>query len=248
VHLPDDKLDYTLAGILKSILISRGARKEKYSTKPPEINIIYPPLSPEESNIILDLADSTESIKRYNELNSEEGEQLIKDVYYKLQRQEHIKEIKRAVRAGLIWHPLVYEFIYTHKGLGNKEILRQIKRGLEKGVKRCLNYDDIQFKNYLDRIEEYRNTGNTWKEIRRKLMKIKIIGNISWQALREKVAKFAPHILPDTDFVITDDMQHLITEDIGNRMKVLWRELYASGKKSQYRQEVKKLFNKQGGD
>ena len=119
---------------------------------------------------------------------------------------------------------------------------------MEKGVKRCLKYDDIQFKNYLDKIEEYRNAGKTWKEIRRILMKRKIIGNISWQALRKKVAKFAPHILPDTDFVITEDMQHLITEDIRNRMKELWRELYASGKKSQYRQEVKKLFNKQGDD
>lgn len=126
--MPDDKPDYTLAGILKSILISRGARKEKYSTKPPEINMVYPPLSPKECNIILDLEEYIRSLKRYNALKSEEVEQLIEDKYYKLQRQEHIKEISRAVRAGLTWHPLVSEFIVTHKRLGNKEILRQIKQ------------------------------------------------------------------------------------------------------------------------
>lgn len=196
-------------------------------------------LSTKQMDIISLLKDSIIDLKNYNGFNQKN---------YQRFRKQYLESITEAVRAGLIWHPLVSEFIYTHKALGNKDILRQIKRGLEKGAKRCLKYDDIQFKNYLDKIKEYRNSGKTWKEIRRILMKRKIIGNISWQALRKKVGKYAPYILPDTDFVITGDMQHLITEDIRNRMKDLWRELYASGKKSQYRKEVKKLFNKQGGD
>jgi hypothetical protein len=247
--LPDDKPDYTLAGILKSILISRNAPEGKYSTKPSKINITYPPLSPKEYDIIIDLENSINSLKRYNKLSPKEVEKLSDDNYYKVQRQEHLEEISRAVRAGLIWHPLVCEFVYTHKSLReNKEILRRIKRGWEKGVRRPIKEKDINFINYLGRIQKYRSEGKTWPQIRRILMKRKIIPNISWQALREKVAKYAPHILVDTEFLITADMQHLITEDIRNRMKELWRELYATGRKSQYRQEVKKLFTKQGGD
>ena len=207
-------------------------------------------LSTKQQDIISLLRNTLNELKCYDGLGIVDIERLVndKDSRFNRLREQHLDDIARAVNAGLIWHPLVSDFVYTQKALGNKEILRKIKRGWETGVNRPLKYDDIEFKIYLDKIEEYRNAGKTWKQIRRLLMKRKIIGNISWQALRKKVAKFAPHILPDTDFVITDDMQHLITEDIRNRMKVLWRELYASGKKSQYRQEVKKLFNKQGGD
>lgn len=244
----DDKPDYTLGGILKSILISRGAPKEKYSTKPPKINITTPPLSPNEQDIILDIEDSIRSLERYNRLSLEEVERLIGDDYYKVQRQEHLKELKRAVRAGLIWHPLVLDFIYTYKALGNKEMLRAIKRGLEINVKRPIREKDINFINYLGKIKKYRSEGKTWPQIRRILMKRKIIGNISWQAFRKKVAKYAPHILSDKEFVITKGNLHLITEDTRNKMQELWRELYATGRKAQYRQEVKKLFTKQGGD
>jgi hypothetical protein len=68
--MPDDKPDYTLDGILKSILKSRGASKEKFSHKPPEIKITHPPLSPKENTIILDLEESVRSLKRYNWSNS----------------------------------------------------------------------------------------------------------------------------------------------------------------------------------
>jgi hypothetical protein len=238
--LPDDKPDYTLAGILKSILISRGDPQKKFAVTLPVIEVDYSEeyrlLSTKQLDIISFLKDSIMDLQNYDGLNPDNIKRL---------KKQHLECISESVRAGLAWHPLVSELLVTHKGLGNKEILRHIKRGFEKSVNRCLKHDDIQFKNYLDKIEEYRNSGKTWKEIRRILMKRKIIGNISWQALRKKVAKYAPYILPDTDFVITEDMQHLITEEILNRMKELWRELYANGRKSQYRQEVKKFFNKQ---
>jgi hypothetical protein len=187
--MPYDKPDYTLDGILKSILKSRGASKEKFSHKPPEIKITHPPLSPKENTIILDLEESVRSLKRYNWSNSEEVEQLLKDNYNKLQIQEHIEEIKIAVRAGLIWHPLVADFIYTRKALGSKEILRKIRRGWETGVKRPLTINGLKFRNRLEKIAEYREEGKTWEQIRRILMKGKIINKMSWQALQKKFEK-----------------------------------------------------------
>jgi hypothetical protein len=141
VQLPDDKPDYTLDSILKSILISRGAPREKYSTSPHEIKITFPPLSPKQQDDISLIEDSIESIKRHIiRLTSEEFEQEQKNKnskYHDL-RMQLFKDISKAIRSGLLWHPLISEFTFTHKGLGNKEILRQAKRGLEKGVKRSL--------------------------------------------------------------------------------------------------------------
>jgi len=187
--LTDDKPHRTMGDIINKILISRGARKEKHSTKPPEINITYPPLSPEEYDIILDIEDSIMGLKRCKWLNSEEVEQFIEDNCYKSQIQEHIEEISKAVRAGLIWHPLVSDFIYTHKALGSKEILRKIRRGWETGVKRPLTINDLKFRNRLEEIFKYRKEGKTWLQICRTLMKRKIIKKMSWQALQKKFEK-----------------------------------------------------------
>ena len=185
----DDKPQRTIGDIINKILISRGTPKENFSTKPPEINITYPSLSPEEHNIILDIKESIMGLKRCDWLNSEEAEQFIEDNCYKSQIQEHIKEISKAVRAGLIWHPLVYNFIYTHKALGSKEILRKIRRGWETGVKRLPTINDLKFRNRLEKIATYREEGKTWKQIRQILMKGKIINKMSWQALQKKFEK-----------------------------------------------------------
>jgi hypothetical protein len=106
--------------------------------------------------------------------------------YVEILRKDYFDSIIEAVRAGLIWHPWVYEFVYTNKAFGNKKMLRKIKRGWETGVKRPLTMNDIKFESYLDRITEYRRKGKTWKQIRRVLMKRKIVGNITWQGLRKK--------------------------------------------------------------
>ena len=187
--MTEEKPHRTMGDIINKILISRGARKEKHSTKPPEINITYPPLSPEEHEIILDIEDSIKGLKRCNWLNSEEVEQFIEDNCYKSQIQEHIEEISKAVRAGLIWHPLVSNFIYTHKALGSKEILRKIRRGWETGVNRPLTINDLKFRNRLEEIFKYRKDGKTWSQIRRILMKGKIIKKMTWQALQKKFEK-----------------------------------------------------------
>lgn len=252
----DDKPDYTLGDVFNEILISRGAPKEKFSAKQPSVKVAGhekpPPLSTKQQDLLSLLKASVRDIENYinwDELSPEEINRIIKkDDNYKKLITTYLEDISEAVRIGLFWHPLVFEFVNTYKALGKKEILRAIKRGLETGVRRPIKEKDVKFVCYLDRIEKYRGEGKTWLQIRRILMKRKIIGNISWQALRKKVAKFAPHILPDTEFVIMEDSLHLITENIMDRMKELWRELCASGKKSQYRQEVEKLLNKQGSD
>lgn len=193
----DDKSNYTLSSILNKILISRGAPKEKYSTNALNIKLSYPPLSLSQQDDISLIKQSIKSIEEYIiALTPDEFEKELKDndSKYNELRIQHLKDISQSIKSGLIMHPLVLGFVMTYKILGNKEILRKLRRGFEKDVDRPFKHQDIIFINYIDRIEDYRKAGKTWKVIRRILMKRKIIGNISWQALQKKVAKFAPHI------------------------------------------------------
>lgn len=192
----DDKPDYTLGGIIRRILISRGAPKEKYSIKSSEVKMIwweqnlFQPLPKKQLISILDLQESLKELENYNGLSPDEVFLLTKDEYYKRLRKQYFEDIKKAISLGLIWHPLVSEYFYTHKSLrDNKDILRIINRGWEKSVKRPTKMKDIRFILHLDKIVERRNNGKTWKELRRDLMKRKIIQKMSWQALENKVKK-----------------------------------------------------------
>lgn len=106
--------------------------------------------------------------------------------YVERLRKDYFNDILEAVRAGLIWHPRVYDLVYTHRALGNKEMLRQIKRGWETGVERPLTENDIKFENNIDKITRWKAEGKTWKEVRRNLMKLKIIGKMSLPGLQKK--------------------------------------------------------------
>ena len=147
-------------------------------------------LSSKQQDILSDLTKTRNAIDEYSGLK-EDIDQLGEDEqpYIEMLRKEYFNDIIEAVRAGLIWHPLVFEFIYTYKVLGNKEILRAIKRGWETGVRRPIKEKDIMFRLYLDKIVKDRNAGKTWKELRRDLMKRKIIGKMSPQWLEKKVKK-----------------------------------------------------------
>ncbi|MFH1597248.1 MAG: hypothetical protein ABIG94_12935 [Pseudomonadota bacterium] len=187
--MTDDKPHRTMGDIINKILISRGARKEKYSKKVRKVRMAGPQdLSPEQLNIInnglrkgvlylffvdensaplkspaplsskqMDIISllvgpegSVTKLKNYSGLNKDEVDLLIEDEDYKDLLEQHLNNIAEAVSAGLIWHPLVSEFIYTYKVLGNKEILRAIRRGWETGVKRPLTINDLQFRNRLE--------------------------------------------------------------------------------------------------
>lgn len=196
--MQDDKPDSTLGDEFNKILISRGASKEKYSLKAPKVEIMwwprkFPRLSPKQIDIISLLVGPEGSItklKKYSGLKTEDEVKLLwKDETYNRLWEVHLENIAEAVRADLIWHPLVSEFIYTHKALGHKEELRDIKRGWETGVKRPIKIKDIGFMLYLDKIVEDRNAGKTWPQLRRTLMKRKIIRKMTWQGLAKKVIK-----------------------------------------------------------
>lgn len=193
MHLDGDKPDYTLGSILNKILLSRGAPKERYSTTPTKINIICQPLSTKQQDILSLLRDSTKSLKNYKEwskLRPDEIDLIIKeDKHYIKLRMQYLKDISEAIKNGLITQPLVHNFFYTYVVTGNKEILRLIKRGLETIADRPIKQKDVMFNIHLDKIVAARNAGKTWKELRRDLMKRKIIEKMSWQALEKKVKK-----------------------------------------------------------
>jgi hypothetical protein len=191
----DDKPHRTMGDIINKILISRGAPKEKYALRVPTVKLVRPeeskPLSRKQKIIIYDIEDSIKDIKNYNVLKREEIHRLLSDEnsYYNQLRKEFFKDISHAIRAGLIWHPLVSDFIYTYKALGSKGILRKIRRGWETGIKRSLTINDLKFINRLEKIATYREEGETWEQIRRILIKGKIIKKMSWQALQKKFEK-----------------------------------------------------------
>jgi hypothetical protein len=181
--LQNNKPDYTLDDILKSVSITRSVPKEKL---PIEATILFPSLSSKQQDIISDLEGTLERFKKYDALSiltQKEHE------HYEILKSQYVRDIKKAVQAGLIYHPLVFDIVYTHKILGNKEIIRKIKRGWEKGVKRPLTITDLRFINNLEKIAEYRIKGKSWPQIRRILMQRKIIVKMTWQALRKKFKK-----------------------------------------------------------
>jgi len=186
--LQNNKPDYTLDDILKRVLITRGAPKEKLPIK---VTLLLPPLSSEQQDIISDIEGTLERFKKYDSLSIEEFNKLTQGEreHYDILRNQYFRDIKKAVKAGLICHPLVFDFVYTQKVLGNKEILRMINRGWEKGAKRPLTITDLRFSNNLDKIAEYRIKGKSWPQIRRILMQRKFIVKMTWQALRKKFKK-----------------------------------------------------------
>jgi hypothetical protein len=193
--------------------IFRGASKEKNSIKGLKVRIAGPEdLSHEQLNFINDelkkgilhhflvYIDSGPpkvseklSIKQQDMISLlgryVKPKNAIKEQKLRNDPEEESNDILEAVRAKLIWHPLVSAFIYTHKALGSKEILRKIKRGWETGVKRPLTINDLKFRNRLEEIFKYRKEGKTWLQIRRILMKEKIIKKMTWQALQKKFEK-----------------------------------------------------------
>jgi len=220
----DDKPDYTLGEILTKILLSRGGSREKYGKKVTKFRRAWPEdLSPEQLIFINnglkkgilysflisednDRPDSAAtltkkqkdiisminwySINKYNGISDGDISTFIDRIW-----EDFFNDIKKAVRLELIWHPIVYDFVFTYVAFGNKEVIRKIRRGWEKSVKRPIKESDLLLYNYLDKIDEYRADGKSWRVIRRILMKRRIIGNISVQALKKKVAKYAPHLI-----------------------------------------------------
>jgi hypothetical protein len=224
MQVEDDKPDYTLGEILTKILLSRGGSREKYGKKVTKFRRAWPEdLSPEQLNfinnglkkgilysfLISEDNDRPESaatltkkqkdiisminwysINKYNGISDGDISTFIDRIW-----EDFFNDIKKAVRLELIWHPIVYDFVFTYVAFGNKEVIRKIRRGWEKSVKRPIKESDLLLYNYLDKIDEYRADGKSWRVIRRILMKRRIIGNISVQALKKKVAKYAPHLI-----------------------------------------------------
>ena len=96
----------------------------------------------------------------------EEMQQLNEDEQYKIDVYGSIyfEELMRAIRAGIHNHPRIrgplrrffFEFIHTHRVLGNWELLRKA-RGFEVGVKRPRTEEQVDFLNAVnDVIDELR--------------------------------------------------------------------------------------------
>jgi hypothetical protein len=180
-----------MGDIINKILISRGAPKENYSDKINRIKLLWRPiklnhLSSKQKNIISEIRYSLSDLEKYNGISIDKRD---KDSRYIDLIDQLINDISRAVSAGLIWHPLVSDFVYTHKALGSKEFFRKIRRGWATGVKRPLTINDLKFRNRLEKIAKYREEGKTWPQIRRILMEGKIISKMSCQALQKKFEK-----------------------------------------------------------
>jgi hypothetical protein len=97
--------------------------------------------------------------------------------------REFDRAVGVAIRAGLTSHPLVVNWLSSQRGLGQREVLRRTKRGLETGVRRSI---PLQLRPTAEdqRIFELHKKGLSAEAIRRKLGL-----KISRQAVRKRLSK-----------------------------------------------------------
>lgn len=125
-------------------------------------------LSPKQRNILTEFMDNLGLVEDYDGYTFEEIERFkkedpeINEIFVDYQ-----KALFKAIRADLHTHPLVpteikavlTEWVQTHRGLGDKVILRKAKRGLEVGVSRPLTKAKaeliIAIEEFLFRAKEF---------------------------------------------------------------------------------------------
>lgn len=175
-ELSPEQLNFVKEGLKRKVLYLFLKKKDE-----PIIKVNPWPLSSTESDFVDDIKALAEKIR--NQVSGDDNihENMI---------EEYFKEIANAINKQLLWHPIIFNIIYSHKALGNKEILRFIKRGWETGVSRPLEGHDIDFNLYcVDKIAKERRKGVPWKTIRRNLMKKKRIPKMTRQALQKRYKK-----------------------------------------------------------
>jgi hypothetical protein len=250
--LKENKPHYTVGEILKKISISRGSPKNKYTSKIGKLRIAGPEdLSEEQLQIITDglkrgvlycfyFPEDTSPPQNVAQLTVRQRDFFFPT--HEIDQKDCLNDMREALKLGLIWHPLVYDYVFSYMALGNKEIIRKIKRGWEKGVKRPIKVKEIILLKY---INKYRNNGKTWKEIRRNLMKRKIIGNISVAALKKHYfskQKQEPNYRNLLRPYRAEAERRLENgENINTILQWLWVELYAKGYQEPYRTLAKSL-------
>lgn len=111
-------------------------------------------LTPRYQKILDDYMDNLQVIREYNGFTVEEIERLEEEDQDNI-FSDYQTALFKAIGANLHNHPLVptevkavlSEWIITHRGLGNKKLLRKAKRGLEVDVKRPLAMEQVKLIN-----------------------------------------------------------------------------------------------------
>jgi hypothetical protein len=121
-------------------------KKERNS----QINIIA-----RQRNILQQLEDFEENFKNYDKRSAEEMENLVKDEAFAQMFNEYQELIIKAIRARLDEHPLAEDKIkkylkrraHLYRKMGQRDLLRRVKRCLETGVKRPLTEKQVKLLN-----------------------------------------------------------------------------------------------------
>jgi hypothetical protein len=137
-------------------------------------------LSPKKRKIIENFNDILEIAKEYDGYTFEEIERFKDDPAINEIFSDYQKVLFKAIRADLHNHPIVaisnpsliftwrgtsspliellrvksilLDWIITHRRLGDKKLLRKVKRGLEVGVNRPLNERKVELKNAVEEL------------------------------------------------------------------------------------------------
>lgn len=109
-----------------------------------------------QEGLIADLEESGRQIGRADR----SGEQIQEDW------ADHCDLVRRAIRAGLVEHHVVRAWIQGRRSLGERDELRQLRVGLEKGVNRPMSAADCWIAYHATDMTE---RGMTPEQIRREL-------------------------------------------------------------------------------
>ncbi len=99
---------------------------------------------------------------------------------------EYEETVIAAIRAGLEDHALVKMWIEGRRVLGERDVLRSAKRGLETSVKRPMKEKDLRI---WASIKELRDAGKSWESIRRILINRGDLPRMTRQAFHMLLAR-----------------------------------------------------------
>ena len=115
--------------------------------------------------IVLEFEEAAKAMARWGNKSAchikENQEQYIED------RRDYEKAIGRAIRLGLLEFPDVKLWLADRRSLGERDILRKVKKGLETGTSRPLSKEGFWVKYHAIRLYE---KGRKPEEIRRNLI------------------------------------------------------------------------------
>lgn len=101
-----------------------------------------------------DLKYSAESMRRWHGANWGALERRLSE--FEADVGEHERTVRRAIRAGMVDHPIVAKWLEGRRTLGEWDWLRRFRLGLERGVRKPMSPEDFWVSYHASELAEQR--------------------------------------------------------------------------------------------